>query len=87
MPLNFPNASRSYDAARQSVCFWGHDSAFEIAFYVGEDALRVISPQAQPGEVALLEAFDANRPRIQQAASRAYARRRQSFYHLTAPDF
>ena len=87
MALNFPNASRSYDAARQSVCFWGYDSAFEISFYVGEDALRVISPQSHPGESALLQTFDAHRQRIQQAASKAYARKRQSFYQLSAPDF
>lgn len=87
MSLNFPNASRSYDAARQSVCFWGYDSAFEISFYVGEDALRRISPQSHPDEAALLQAFDANRPRIEKVAAQAYARRRQSFYHLSAPDF
>jgi hypothetical protein len=32
MALSFPNTSRSFDAAGQSVCFWGHDSAFESLF-------------------------------------------------------
>ena len=87
MALNFPNSSRSYDSARHSVRFWGYDSAFEISFYVAEDALRQISPQSFPGEAALLQAFDANLPRIQKVAAKAYARKRQSYYQLSAPDF
>jgi hypothetical protein len=87
MSLTFPNTSRSYDSARQSICFWGYDSAFEISFCVAEDALRLISPQSHAGEAALLQAFDANRQRIEKVASKAYARKRQSFYHLSAPDF
>jgi hypothetical protein len=87
MALNFPNSSRSYDPARQSVRFWGYDSAFEISFYLAEDALRLISPQSNPGEAALLQAFDANLPRIQQVASKAYARKRQPYYQLSVPDF
>ena len=87
MPLSFPNMSRSYDAARQSVCFWGYDSAFEISFYIGADALRSISSQPHRGEEGFLQAFDANRERIQKAASKMYGRRRQSFYVLTGPDF
>ena len=87
MALNFPNVSRSYDQARQSVRFWGYDSAFEISFYVAEDALRLISPEAYEGEAAMLQAFDANLPRIQQVAAKAYSRKRQSYYQLSAPDF
>jgi hypothetical protein len=87
MSIRFLNASRSYDASRRSVCFWGHDSAFEITFCVEEDALRLISPQAHRGEAGFLQAFDANRPRIETAASKAYGRTRQSFYRLSAPDF
>jgi hypothetical protein len=87
MALSFPNMSRRYDAARQSVCFWGYDSAFEISFYIGVDALRSMSPQSRRDEAAFLEAFDANRERIQKAASKMYGRRRQSFYVLSGPDF
>ena len=32
MALNFPNPSRSYDASRHCVCFWGYDGAREVAF-------------------------------------------------------
>jgi len=87
MSIRFLNASRSYDATRRSVCFWGHDATFEIAFSVEEDALRLISPQSHRGEVGFLQAFDANRSRIETAATRAYGRTRQSFYRLSAPDF
>jgi hypothetical protein len=39
MSLSFPNQSRSYDATRRAVRFWGHDSAMEASFFVTEDAL------------------------------------------------
>jgi len=29
MALNFPNFSRSYDAAGNRIRFWGHDGAIE----------------------------------------------------------
>ena len=44
MALNFPNPSRSYDATRRAVWFWGHDSAMEASFFVNEDALKRIQP-------------------------------------------
>jgi len=34
MRLNFPNNSRSFDANRSRVCFWGYDSTIEISFFV-----------------------------------------------------
>jgi hypothetical protein len=87
MSLSFPNASRRYDRSRHCVSFWGYDSAFEIAFHVGEDALQRVSPGAQPDEASLLRAFDANRARIEQAAGNAYSRRRQNYHRLSASDF
>jgi hypothetical protein len=87
MPLNFPNASRDYDPRRRCVCFWGHDSAFEIAFYLDADALHRISPQADRDEASLLEVFDLNRARIEQVAAVAYSRRRRRDHRLSASDF
>jgi hypothetical protein len=87
MALSFPNLSRSFDATRQSVCFWGYDSAFEISFQIAEDALRLINPQSRRDEAALLQVFDANRPRIEQAALKAYNRKSLSFHRLSAADF
>jgi hypothetical protein len=46
MTLHFPNASRNYSPTRHCVCFWGHDSAFEVSFHLDEEALCKISPYA-----------------------------------------
>jgi hypothetical protein len=87
MALNFPNSSRNYDPSRRCVRFWGHDSAFEVPFYVEEDVLFGISPEASRSEPSLLDLFDANRPLILKVAADAYARRRQSYYRLSPADF
>jgi hypothetical protein len=88
MSLHFPNASRSYDPARHCVCFWGHDSTFEIAFSLDEEALGKISPYADRDEASLLHVFDVNRARIEEAAIAAYSRsrQRQSYHRLSASD-
>jgi hypothetical protein len=44
MALIFPNHSRSYDATRRAVRFWGHDSAMEASFFVTTDALKHVQP-------------------------------------------
>ena len=87
MTMNFPNRSRSYDAARGVVRFWGHDRSMESSFYVTIDALLRIQPNLQPGEAGLLRAFDSNRERIHAAAAKAYARGRKGSYDLNATDF
>ncbi|MDQ0506766.1 DUF1488 family protein [Xanthobacter agilis] len=87
MSLHFPNVSRSYDPVRRCVTFWGHDSTFEIAFHLDEDVLHRFSPEARQDEAASLEVFDMNRARIERVACGVYARRRQSFHHLSAADF
>ena len=85
--LNFPNLSRSYDASRRSVRFWGHDGALEVPFFVEESALRQIAPGTGHDEAASLRSFDANRERIFKAAREVYARRRKGSYALIASDF
>ena len=64
MTLTFPNRSRSFDATRRAVRFWGHDSAMESSFFVSEDALKRLQPNLPLGEVDLLETFDLNRDLI-----------------------
>ena len=86
MALMFPNPSRSYDATRRAVRFWGHDSAMEWSFFVTEDALRQVDPAVAGDEAAMLGAFDSHRDRICAAASRAYARGRKGSYELGAAD-
>lgn len=87
MPLQFPNASRIYDPVRCCVTFWGHESAFEVAFHLDADVLHRFSPQARQDEAASLQVFDVNRTRIERVASSVHARRRQSFHRLSASDF
>jgi hypothetical protein len=88
MTLHFPNASRNYSPTRRCVCFWGHDSAFEVSFHLDEEALCKISPYANRDEDSLLHVFDVNRARIQETASVAYSRLRgpQSCIRLSASD-
>lgn len=82
----FPNPSRSYDATRRAVRFWGHDSAMEWSFFVTEDALKSLHPAMAHDEPGILDAFDSHRERIWAGASRAYARGRKGSYELGAAD-
>lgn len=87
MTLNFPNESRSYDLRRNLVCFWGYDSALEIPCFVEVNALNKINPQTRDVEEGYLEAFDAARDRIHDAARKVYERKRESVCLLSAADF
>jgi hypothetical protein len=59
--IEFPNHSRSYDLTRRAVRFWAHDSAIEVTFFIDEDALTRIQPDARLDETGFLNAFDSNR--------------------------
>jgi Protein of unknown function (DUF1488) len=87
MPLTFPNQSRFYDATRDAVRFWGHDSAMEASFFVNADALKRIKPDAPPDEIGLLGAFDSNRKLIYATATKVYGRGRRGSYDLVFSDF
>lgn len=87
MALNFPNRSRSYDATRRAVRFWGYDSAMEASFFVNEDALKRIQPDMRIDEAGCLSAFDSNRDVIHAAAAKVYGRGRRGSYDLLAADF
>lgn len=86
MNLNFPNRSRSYNATRGRIQFWGYDSTLEISFFLEADALARINPDAVKDEAGSLGVFDANRVRIETAASKVYSRNSKSSYTLTAAD-
>jgi hypothetical protein len=85
--LNFPNPSRSFDATRRAVRFWGHDSSMEWSFFVTEDALRRLQPEMPRDEDSLLRAFDTNRTQIYAAAVKAHTRGRKGSYELAVADF
>jgi len=40
MAIIFPNHSRSYDATRRAVPFWGYDRSMESSFFIMADALK-----------------------------------------------
>lgn len=87
MALNFPNQSRSYDATRRAIRFWGHDSAMEASFFMNEDALKRIHPDMRLDETGFLTAFDLNRDLIYSAAVTVYERGHQGSYDLMPADF
>jgi Protein of unknown function (DUF1488) len=87
MALSFPNQSRSFDATRSAVRFWGHDSAMEASFFVTDDALRRITPDIRLDEDGFLSAFDLNRNLIYAIAAKVYGRGRKGSYELIAADF
>jgi hypothetical protein len=85
--IDFPNHSRSYDHTRRAVRFWGHDSAIEASFFVNEDALTLIQPDAHRDESGFLNAFDSNRDLIYAAAAKVYVRGSRGSYDLVAAHF
>jgi hypothetical protein len=87
MTVNFPNLSRSYDATRRVVRFWGYDRSMENSFYVTADALTQLQPDMQSDEAGFLRAFDINRALIYAIAAKVYARGRKGSYDLTVADF
>lgn len=87
MALSFPNHSRSFDATRRAVRFWGYESSMEASFFVSEDALKFVQPDLPADEDGMLRAFDSHRDRICAAAARVYARGRRGSYDLVTADF
>lgn len=87
MALMFPNASRSFDATRRAVRFWGHDSAMEWSFFVTEDALKHVHPAMERDEVGMLGAFDAHRELIHAAAASLYRREQKGSYEIGVAEF
>lgn len=86
MAINFPNRSRSYDATRRAIRFWGYDRSMENSFFVTEHALRKFEPDLRSDAIDLLRAFDIHRERIYAIAAKVYARGRRGSYDLNAAD-
>jgi hypothetical protein len=85
--IAFPNHSRSYDRTRHAVRFWGYDSAIEASFFIEEDALKRLQPDACRDESGFLNAFDSHRDVICAAAAKAYVRGSRGSYDLVAANF
>jgi hypothetical protein len=86
MTINFPNRSRSYDATRRAVRFWGYDQSMENSFFIMADTLKQMQPNLQFDAVDMLQAFDSNRERIYSIAAKVYARGRRGTYDLNVED-
>ena len=84
--INFPNRSRSYDATRRAVHFWGYDRSMESSFFIMADALKQMQPNLRSDEIDILRAFDVNRDRIYAIAAKVYARGRRGTYDLNVDD-
>jgi hypothetical protein len=89
MALSFPNPSRSYDVARNCVCFWGYDGAIEVSFYLDIGALQKLRPEMNDVGTGWVEAFDVEEKRIHKVAAMVYARGDKGPYacSLSADDF
>ncbi len=83
MALSFPNQSRSFDATKNRVRFWGYDSAIEISFFMEAEALKKFYPEMGGAEAGVLKAFDDARERIHEVADRIYVKGRKSAYAYT----
>ena len=91
MKLSFPNPSRSYDAAKRRIRFWGYDRAIEVSFFVETDALLRLCPGISDAEPEFLKAFDSILKRIHTVANKVYiqgGKGKGSYaYVLAADDF
>jgi len=87
--LTFLNPSRSFDASKSRVQFWGYDSTIEISFFVEAGALKQLCPEINNAEMDFLQAFDTARNRIIEVAEDIYAsgKKRRFALVLTAKDF
>jgi Protein of unknown function (DUF1488) len=87
--LNFPNPSRSFDASRSRVRFWGYEGAMEISFFVEEAALRRLCPEMSSVEAGFLGAFDVAIKRIHKVAAKVHGRAGKGVFafSLAAADF
>lgn len=59
----------------------------EVTFFLEEEALLLLAPNADRNENGILGAFDANRNRIHEVATKAYGGRKTHSYVLAAKDF
>ena len=84
--LNFVNESRSYDATRRAVRFWGYDGPREVSFFVTDDALRHLQPGTSVDAAGLLAVFGAHRDRILRAAVRVFGRGGRNSYNIGLAD-
>jgi hypothetical protein len=84
--INFPNSSRSYDATRDAVRFWGYCYSMESSFFISAEALKRLQPDMENDEQSCLNAFDRNRNAIYSAATKVYAGGEKGSYNVSVSD-
>lgn len=88
MTIRFPNTSRFYSPTRDAINFWGYNQSIETSFSISTAALQQLAPGTLRREEELLAAFDRNRERILEAATRIYGNGRLGVsYDLNPADF
>jgi Protein of unknown function (DUF1488) len=80
-PVPDPN-SRNYETRTLTA-----GRSLEASFFINEDALKRIQPDARPDESGFLKAFDSNRDLICAAAAKIYVRGTRGFYDLVVANF
>jgi hypothetical protein len=86
MCLHFPNNSRNYNAAKNTVTFWGSDRALELTFVVDRMVLIKMAGEIS-NEAGFLAAFDTHREAIEKAGARAYSRDNKLFQYISVDNF
>ena len=81
--LQFPNPSRSYDASRRCVSFWGYDNSREITFVVDDAILKNLQPGVGNDERSILGAFDVCREKLLEIARKLYVGGLQNRYSIS----
>ncbi|MBU9180367.1 DUF1488 domain-containing protein [Burkholderia gladioli] len=81
--LQFPNPSRSYDAARHCVFFWGYDNSREISFMIDDAVLGSLQPGMESDERSVLVVFDKFREKVLEIAQSQYAPGPQNRYLIS----
>jgi hypothetical protein len=81
--LQFPNPSRSYDASRHCVCFWGYDNSREITFMLDDTVLRRLQPGVGSDERSMLGVFDELREKVLEIAQSQYVGGSRNRYSIS----
>src|ERR1700730_12879636 len=84
-----PNPGRTASPICPDLIYDRHryDSAMEASFFINEDALKRIQPDARLDESGFPNAFDSNRDLICAAADNDYVRGSRGSYDLVAANF
>jgi hypothetical protein len=70
--LVFLNRTRTYNATKNCVTFWGFDASFEITFDLPDEELQQMCSHASGNQASVLRAFDDRREAAERLAMSAH---------------